>query len=436
MLLRTFNILTVCIAFDSCKCSDVKHATILRNVCTHRSQRGPMDKEAFERKTKQRMAFKLYTLQEFWRNLGVKKIPPGALNGIISQTKAELNADRLSVTPSSPRVMAMHHWRLVLKSKSQLKDAQDRHPNKTDSDTVKTKSHHKDSTTESPPIREDAQTVEPVTDNVDPPSSETGALITEEPTLPELETTIRAKLQKCLEVLNETSTMKGTPVYLTTSKLAKKLQNISDFMMGVVQSKGEHGSKLGKPAALHVCGGPGAGKTMGVTHCERHMIAWAKDNLEAWQEMPVFCHFHGSSFQQHCTSKSAAMKALRAGISNEIGKEFNEDRLLKRSTKSNERKTAVILIIDEIDFLVSERLVDDRLVSSEGFLQTVLKWANDDQMAFAVIGISNSVANARGRRLHELGQVSHCCYTLSFCSCTIIATTSSPMSLVPGQYCV
>ena len=100
MLLRTFNILTVCIAFDSCKCSDVKHATILRHVCTHRSQRGPMDKEAFERKTKQRMAFKLYTLQEFWRNLGVKKIPPGALNGIISQTKAELNADWLSVTPS------------------------------------------------------------------------------------------------------------------------------------------------------------------------------------------------------------------------------------------------------------------------------------------------------------------------------------------------
>jgi hypothetical protein len=55
----------------------------------------------------------------------------------------------------------------------------------------------------------------------------------------------------------------------------------------------------------------------------------------------------------------------------------------------------VILIIDEIDFLVSERLVDDRLLSSEDFLQTVLKWANDDQMAFALIGISNLVANAR-----------------------------------------
>jgi hypothetical protein len=108
------------------------------------------------------------------------------------------------------------------------------------------------------------------------------------------------------------------------------------------------------------------------------------------------------------TSKSAAMKALRAGISNEIGKAFNEDRMLERS-KSEEKKMAVILIIDEIDFIVSERLVDDRLVSSEDFLQTVLKWANDDQMAFALIGISNSVANARGRRLHQLGQVSHCC---------------------------
>jgi Cdc6-like AAA superfamily ATPase len=387
-----------------------------------------MDKKAFEREAKQRMAFQLYTLQEFWRNLGLKNIPPGTLNGIISQTKAELNADWLSVTPQSLRDMVVRHRRLVLKSKSQLKDVQQ--PNKTDSDTVKTE-NHKESTTEISAIREDAKTVEPVTDKLDPPSSETGALTTEEPTLPERETTIRAKLQKCLEVLNETPTMKGTPAYLPTSKLAKKLQKISDFMMGVVQSKGEHGSKLGKPAALHVCGGPGAGKTMGVTDCKRQMIAWAKDNLEAWQEMPVFCHIHGSSFQHHCTSKSAAMKALRAGISNEIGKAFDEDRMLKRS-KSDEKKTAVILIIDEIDFLVSEWLVGDRLVSSEDFLQTVLKWANDDQMAFALIGISNSVANARGRRLHELGQVSHCCSTFSFCSCTI-ATTSSPMSLVRGQ---
>jgi hypothetical protein len=394
-------------------------------------QRGPMDKKAFEREAKQRMAFQLYTLQEFWRNLGLKNVPPGTLNGIISQTKAELNADWLSVTPQSLRDMAVRHRRLmVLKSKSQLKEDVQQ-PNITDSDTVETE-NHKESTTESSPIREDAKTVEPVTDKLDPPSSETGALTTEEPTLPERETTIHAKLQKCIEVLNET--MKGTPAYLPTSKLAKKLQKISDFMMGVVQSKGEHGSKLGKPAALHVCGGPGAGKTMGVTNCKRQMIAWAKDNLEAWQEMPVFCHFHGSSFQQHCTSKSAAMKALRAGISIAIGKAFNEDRMLKRS-KSDEKKTAVILIIDEIDFLVSERLADDRLVSSEDFLQTVLKWANDDQMAFALIGISNSVANARGRRLHELGQVSHCCFcsTFSFCSCSTIATTSSPMSLVRGQ---
>jgi hypothetical protein len=128
------------------------------------------------------------------------------------------------------------------------------------------------------------------------------------------------------------------------------------------------------------------------------------------------------------------VRNARAGIFNDIGKAFQEDRMFKRS-KGDEKKTAVILIIDEIDdFLVSERLADDRLVSSEDFLQTVLKWANDDQMAFPLIGISNSVVNARGRRLHELGQVSHCCFcsTFSFCSCTI-ATTSSPMFLVRGQ---
>ena len=36
-------------------------------------QHGPMDKKAFEREAKQRMASQLYTLQEFWRNLGLLK---------------------------------------------------------------------------------------------------------------------------------------------------------------------------------------------------------------------------------------------------------------------------------------------------------------------------------------------------------------------------
>jgi hypothetical protein len=80
-----------------------------------------MDKKAFEREAKQRMAFQLYALQEFWRNLGLKNIPPGTLSGIISQTKAELKADWLSVTPQSLRDMVVRHRRLALKSKSQLK---------------------------------------------------------------------------------------------------------------------------------------------------------------------------------------------------------------------------------------------------------------------------------------------------------------------------
>jgi hypothetical protein len=368
-----------------------------------------MDKEAFEMEAKQRMAFRLCSLQEFWRNLGRKNIPPGALNSIISQTKAELNANWLSVTPQSLRDMVVRHRRLVLKSKSQLKTVQQ--PNKIDADTVKTE-QRKESATESAPIRQEAMTIEPTLDQLDPPSSETGALTNEKPSLPERETTTRAKLQKSLEVLNETSSMKETPACLTDSKLAKKLQMISDFMMGVVRSKGGHGSGPSKPAALHVCGGPGVGKTMAVTHCKQQMLAWAQDNLEAGQEMPVFCHMHGTSFQHHCQSKSAAMKALRAGLSKEIGKAFDEDRMLTRR-RSNEKKTGVILIIDEIDYLVAERLAGDRLLSSEDFLQTVLKWANDDQMAFALIGISNSVANARAHRLRKLGQVSHCCSTFS-----------------------
>jgi hypothetical protein len=90
--------------------------------------------------------------------------------------------DWLSVTPQSLQDMVVRHRQLVLKSKSQLKDVQQ--SNKTDFDTDEME-NHKESTMESLPICKDAKTVEPVTDKLDPPSSETGALTTEEPTLPQ-----------------------------------------------------------------------------------------------------------------------------------------------------------------------------------------------------------------------------------------------------------
>jgi hypothetical protein len=114
------------------------------------------------------------------------------------QTKAELNANWLSVTPQLLRDMVVRHRRLVLKSKSQLKTVQQ--PNKLDADTVKTK-QCKESPTKSVPIREETKTIELTLDKLDPPSSETGASTNEKPDLPERETTTRAKLQKSLEVL-------------------------------------------------------------------------------------------------------------------------------------------------------------------------------------------------------------------------------------------
>ena len=90
------------------------------------------------------------------------------------------------------------------------------------------------------------------------------------------------------------------------------------------------------------------------------------------------------------------MTALQGIISREMGHKFRETMLKSRT---------VILVIDEIDLLVS-KWDGKELSVSEEFLQTVLEWASDLTKRFAVIGMSNSVENRKGRRLHKLGRVS------------------------------
>ncbi len=72
------------------------------------------------------------------------------------------------------------------------------------------------------------------------------------------------------------------------------------------------------------------------------------------------------------------------------------------------KKEMILVVVDEIDLLVSKsnQAVEGRLSGTEGVLQTLLDYAGDEAMPFAVIGISNSSANDKYHRLNEIGKVS------------------------------
>jgi hypothetical protein len=67
----------------------------------------------------------------------------------------------------------------------------------------------------------------------------------------------------------------------------------------------------------------------------------------------------------------------------------------------------ILVVVDEIDLLVSEssQMLEGRRPGTEGVIQTLLGYAQDESMPIALIGISNSSANNKYHRLNEIGKV-------------------------------
>ena len=208
--------------------------------------------------------------------------------------------------------------------------------------------------------------------------------------LPDLETTVGAKLQKCKEMLKLASgeiTLGGE-----RSKTRARVKRIMQFIHEVIESKGEHGGK-DEPAALYVCGVPGAGKTLAVDWCCNNALELAKGSVDDGGKAPIFSRINGSHYQNLTTKP--ALDRVKEAIATSMGQKTFSENTLKRSKTE---KSTVVLVIDEIDLLVSDKF--------EKFLSTLLGWASNQHMRFGIIGISNSVENSKSRRLHTLGEVS------------------------------
>ena len=211
-------------------------------------------------------------------------------------------------------------------------------------------------------------------------------------TLPDVETTVGAKLQKCKEMLKLESgeiTFGGEH-----SKTTARVLQIMQFLRAVVKSEGGHGGRRGEPAALHVCGVPGSGKTMAVDWCCNKALELAKDSAEEWDKAPTFYRINGSHYE-NLTTKLDFLKDLKTVLSANKGQTFSES---DRRGSKIAKKSTVVLVMDEIDLLVSDK--------SENFLSSLLGWASNEQMTFGIIGISNFIENSKARRLYNIGGVS------------------------------
>ena len=69
------------------------------------------------------------------------------------------------------------------------------------------------------------------------------------------------------------------------------------------------------------------------------------------------------------------------------------------------KKPVVVVVIDEIDLLVSNHQSSLTLRPGEEVLRELFQWAGNEELTFGLIGICNSVGNIKSRRLQDLGTV-------------------------------
>ena len=170
-----------------------------------------------------------------------------------------------------------------------------------------------------------------------------------------------------------------------------------------MNSNGQHGGEVGEPTALYVCGAPGLGKTSGVSWCCQQAVAsWESSALEPAPEPKIF-HINAGFL----VSKKHPLQS----VLNELGKCLGTrcDKLQTssfvrnmKSKKERPNDTLVILVVDEIDSLVSGAKSPD----SDVLLRTLLEWANAPDMQMALIRISNCMNDENVSRIHEVGSVS------------------------------
>jgi len=132
-----------------------------------------------------------------------------------------------------------------------------------------------------------------------------------------------------------------------------------------------------------------------VASCAEEMTKWAKTN---GCEKPLFCSVNMAASQTSSNSKSGIMRTMLKKIA--TGLSIANDDPLQKFEKLM-MKRVVVLIVDEIDMLFKQHGG-----IGETWFKTLVSWAEDKEMRFSMIGISNCVNDVNSSRVRELGHVS------------------------------
>lgn len=219
---------------------------------------------------------------------------------------------------------------------------------------------------------------------------------------PDLQPTVRDKLEYCQMVLHPSFKKNELSKSSSLSVVSSMEADIKDFMTKSIETGlSMDGITSPSPGFLYVCGGPGTGKTTAVTSCADEMNKWAKNN---GYDKPSFCFINMASSQSASTGKGGMMRAVlqKMAVSLNIDKDADFsvfENLFKRRV--------VVLMLDEIDMLFKRHGG-----VGETCLRTLIDWAENKDLKFSLIGISNCVNDASATRVRELGHVSHSCIFL------------------------
>jgi len=144
-------------------------------------------------------------------------------------------------------------------------------------------------------------------------------------------------------------------------------------------------------------------QTTAVTSCSDEMTKWAKCN---GYDKPRFCFINMAATSSTC--KGGIMRATLKKIAKSL--EIDGASTLLAFEKQFKNK-AVVLVLDEIDMMFKQLGG-----IAETWFQTLVDWAEDKQMRFSMIGISNCVNDINATRIRELGHVSNFHHFL-YCNC-------------------
>ena len=128
--------------------------------------------------------------------------------------------------------------------------------------------------------------------------------------------------------------------------------------------------------------------------CVADMKKWARKN---GYEKPGFCSINMASIAANC--KGGLMKSMLKKMAKELGVDAETAKLPTYEKKLE--KKVFVLVLDEIDMLFKTHGG-----IGETWFRTLVEWAENKELRFSMIGISNCVNDVNATRVREMGHVS------------------------------